>query len=128
MFTVLETESTEDRPEGRKGERESMKKGRPIYLKSTHTTKSTFSIIYDMFIHVMTSCSFTEKQIVGKQSLAAASTCIPQKKTIIFCWRFTTYLTWNGAEMSWQCSYSFNLRYWGEPLGNRNLLMQLIFF
>jgi hypothetical protein len=36
-----------------------------------------------MFIHGMTLCSFTGKQIVGKQSLAAAATCIPQKEAII---------------------------------------------
>jgi hypothetical protein len=30
MFTVLETESTENRREGRKGGKESMKKGGPI--------------------------------------------------------------------------------------------------
>jgi hypothetical protein len=83
MFTVLETESTENRPEGRKGERESIKKLRPIYLPSTHITKSTFLIIYDIFIHIMTLCSSTGKHIVGKQSLAAAATCIPQKKAMI---------------------------------------------
>jgi hypothetical protein len=80
-----------------------------------------------MFIHGMTLCSFTGKQIVGKQSLAAAATCIPQKEAIIFCWWFTTYLTWNGAKMSWQCYNSLYLNYWGEQLGNRNLLMPLTF-
>jgi hypothetical protein len=74
----------------------------------------------------MTLSSSKGKQTVGKQSLAAASNCIPQNEATISLLAVYYVLTRNGAKMSWQCSFSLNMSYWRE-LTNRNLQMQITF-
>lgn len=55
------------------------------------STKSTFTIIYDMFSHVMMLSYSSGKHTVGKKSLAAAATCIPQKEFVYTSYKLPSY-------------------------------------